>query len=102
LLPNNSEHPSAVPSFRSNIEYLRNNFGQIIHFFIILAKALPGHATEMRYQALVGFYSVYNKTLSITAEDDTHREQVAALKSTVENVLHFYLNQLLDVAVLLG
>lgn len=63
LLPNNDQINNE--SFKSNIEYLRNNFGNIIHFFIILAKSIPGHATYMRYQALIGFYVVYNKTFTI-------------------------------------
>lgn len=72
LLPNNREGLNTT-SFASNLEYLRGNFGNIIHFFIVLAKSLPGHAVEMRYQALVGFYSVYNKTFS-NQLDDEHRD----------------------------
>lgn len=66
-----------------------------------MAKSLPGHAVEMRYQALVGFYSVYNKTFSIQL-DEEHKEQIVELQKTVKNVLLHFLDQLLDVAVLLG
>lgn len=79
------------PSFLSNIEYVRNNFGSIINFFIILAKSLPGHATDMRYKALVGFFSVYSRAFSITP-DEENKSAVLELQSTVKNVLSHFLD----------
>jgi hypothetical protein len=90
LLPNNNERLNSE-SFKVNIQYLEHNFGNLIHFFIILAKSLPGYATDMRYQALVGFYSVYNKTFTIQL-DEEHRAQVEALQLTVKNVLQHFLD----------
>jgi hypothetical protein len=41
-------------------EFSLIKFGTIIKFFILLAQNLPGHATEQRYNLLVGFYTLYN------------------------------------------
>lgn len=35
-------------------------FGSVIKFFILLAQDLPGHASDQRYQLLIGFYTLYN------------------------------------------
>lgn len=55
----------------------------------------------MRYKALVGFFSVYSRAFSITP-DEENKTAVSDLQSTVKNVLSHFLDQLLDVAVLLG
>jgi hypothetical protein len=97
LLPGRDE-----PINNSNIQQLSLKFGDIVNFFIVLSRSLPGHATEMRHKALVGFYSIYNRTQLIVNVAEEHREAVNELQKTVKHVLTHYLDKLLELNVLLG
>lgn len=49
----------------TNANFIKHRFGDLVNFFIVLAKSLPGHATDMRHKALFGFYTIYNRVMQL-------------------------------------
>lgn len=84
----------------SNIDYLIMQYGEIVKFFINIAKYIPGCEQDSRYK-LLGEFAHFNtevqkKLKSIPSEDS--RRHLDSQK----NVLKHYLDQILDTQTLLG
>jgi len=76
------------------MDFLVFQYGDIVNFFIKIAKTMPGDAQDCRLRLLVDFYALnmefHRKTKSNPIEDGKGRND------TLKFVLRNYLDQILD------